>query len=46
VKDGQGRVLTYTVEIKETGDLEVDLSSLNKYEITTYFIWTQNFLAI
>ncbi|XP_037719022.1 protein argonaute-2-like [Drosophila subpulchrella] len=37
VKDGQGRVLTYTVEIKETGDLEVDLSSLNNYMTTRIF---------
>ncbi|KAH8360794.1 hypothetical protein KR084_002722, partial [Drosophila pseudotakahashii] len=37
VTDGQGRVLTYTVEIKETGDLEVDLSSLNNYMTTRIF---------
>nr|XP_044249692.1 protein argonaute-2-like [Drosophila takahashii] len=37
VTDGQGRVLTYMVEIKETGDLEVDLNSLNNYMTTRIF---------
>ncbi|XP_052848375.1 protein argonaute-2-like isoform X1 [Drosophila gunungcola] len=37
VIDKQGRTLHYTVEIKETGDLEVDLNSLKSYMTTRIF---------
>uniref|UniRef100_A0A6P4FCJ8 Protein argonaute-2-like n=1 Tax=Drosophila rhopaloa TaxID=1041015 RepID=A0A6P4FCJ8_DRORH len=37
VTDRQGRTLHYTVEIKETGDLEVDLNSLKSYMTTRIF---------